>query len=98
MTMDHTTPNDEVINTAIAELWRRMEMDEQIEVDIGFPTAMIVLQALQWGLRHGLFKDVGAALARSLARQLEAKLGVTPATAELIRRGWTPTFDEVRHG
>ncbi len=85
----------DLLDAATIEL-EELQSLPPISLDIDGAVAFTLLAQLQLALRHPANDRAAAAIARTVAQEIEHCLAPTgPALAELIRRGWDPDHDQV---
>lgn len=66
-----------------------------VDVNFSAATAFLLIAQLQLALRHPNNTGLGAEKARQLIAALASVACTTPATQELLRRGFDPAYDVI---
>jgi hypothetical protein len=91
--MDQKQSEEELMQRCVKEMLERCARGETCEIDLGLPTAFLVLACIQAGLKRGGFEGPSVNLLKLVATELERALSTTPACAEVCRLGWQRGFE-----
>jgi len=87
--------HDDPLFEQFSEEFRNLCLDPQpIEFLLSKLQAWALFSQLQLALRHPENKGATADVAEHFAKSIEKQVAVTPALAEVAKRGWNPQHDE----
>lgn len=90
MTMIPIPSNDPLFQPFSKE-FRNLCLDPQpLQLRLTKLQGWVILRQLQLALRHPKNKGSTASITRDIAKKIESIVAVTPALAEVAKRGWDP--------
>ena len=86
--------NDDPLFESFSEEFRNLCVDPQpIVLPLTKLQAWVLFSQLQLALRHPKNKGSSADIAKYIAEQIQKHVAVSPALAEVAKRGWNPKYD-----